>query len=305
MLRAAVSSATPLDDLSGPAGGPSKAPHGGIVQVAWLLALAAALWTNAVSCAAAAYAGWCLQDYLTAAGSWVLFGHDARIGTAIALLVSLSIVKAALPILLGAGGKPCWGCVMFTVAICALLCLSADLTSGIAIWAALAPKQPPDSNVLIGFLAVWGIVEGLATILPALVLKAGEEVVSPHPLGKPADRVWPAAAAPAKLHPQAQQPTKAKQPKEAKERLIGMLRDCCHADDDARLPSGIRLSEAGEFITSQAALGVLIGCGKGTINRALKALEARGSISMTTFAYETRIRVHIGYSTGPASSEVH
>jgi hypothetical protein len=304
MLRDTGSSATQLGHLNSPAGGPSKAPHGAIVQVALLLALAAALWTNAVSFAAAAYAGWRLQDYLTAAGAWVLFGHDARIGTAIAVLGSLSIVKATLPILLGAGGKPCWGCVMFTVAICALLCLSADLTSGIAIWAALAPKQPPDSNVMIGFLAVWGIVEGLATILPALVLKAGEKVVSLQQLG-PSDRVWPAAAAPAKLHPQAQQPTKAKQPKEATERLIDMLRDCCHADDDARLPSGIRLSEAGEFITSQAALGVLIGCGKGTINRALKALAARGSISMTTLAYETRIRVHIGYSTGPASSEVH
>jgi hypothetical protein len=305
MLRAAVSSATPLDDLSGPAGGPSKAPHGAIVQVALLLALAAALWTNAVSFAAAAYAGWRLQDYLIVAGAWVLFGHDARIGTAIALLVALSIVKAALPILLGTGGKPCWGCVMFTVAICAMLCVGAVLTSGAAVWVALAPKQPPDSNVLICFLAVWGIIEGLATILPALVLNAGERVVSLHPLGKPADRVWPAAAAPAKLHPQAQRPTTAKQPKEATERLIDMLRGCCHADDYGRLPAGIRLSETGEFVTSQAALGESIGCGKGTINRALKTLAARGSISLTTLASETRIRVHIGHSTGPGSSEIH
>jgi hypothetical protein len=270
-----------------------------------LLALAAALWANAVSFAAAAYAGWRLQDYLTAAGAWVLFGHDARIGTAIAVLGSLSIVKAALPILLGAGGKPCWGCVMFTVAICATLCLGAVLTSGPAAWMALAPKQPPDSDVLIRFLVVWGIVEGLATTLPALVLKAGEDVVSLHPLGKPADRPWPAAAAPAKPHPQAQQPTKVKQPKEATERLIDMLRDCYHADDDGRLPAGMRLSETGEFVTSQAALGESIGCGKGTINRALKTLAARGSISLTTLASETRIRVHIGHSTGPGSSEVH
>ena len=304
MRRAIVSSATRPAQSSSSAGSTAEAPKGATVQVALLLAWAAALWANAVSFAAAAYAGWRLQDYLSAAGAWVLFGHDARIGFSVAVLVSFSIVKAALPILLGAGGKPCWWYVMFTVAICAVW-LGAVLTSGIAVWVALAPKQPPDSDVLICFLAVWGIVEGLATILPALVLKAGEEVVSLHPLGKPADRVWPAAAAPAKLHPQAQQPTKAKQPKEAKERLIGMLRDCCHADDDARLPPGIRLSETGEFITSQAALGELIGCGKGTINRALKALAARGSISLTTLAFETRIRVHIGHSTGPGSSEIH